>query len=286
MSRPEHAPALDYLVIGHVAGDRDGSRMHLGGTAAYAGLTAHVLGRRVGMVTAAGPELDLAPLAALSLRVIPSATSTKFENQDTQSGRRQTLLSRAVKIPLEAVPDAWRGSELVHLAPIAAEIDAEMAGAFPGSFVGVTAQGWLRSWGVDGTVVPTDLNTALPACAGADAVVVSLEDLGGREEYVLELSARCRTLAVTLGRDGVRVFTAGSEHRLPSPHSAETTEVDPTGAGDIFAAAFFHMLHGGSTPLEAAGFAQQIAAHSVSRRGLASVPSVEEVRRLEHPVSP
>jgi sugar/nucleoside kinase (ribokinase family) len=235
------------------------------------------------MVTAAGPELDLSPLAALSLRVIPSATSTKFENQDTKHGRRQTLLSRAAPVPLEAVPDAWRGVGLVHLAPIAAEIDTEMVAAFPGSFVGVTAQGWLRSWGVDGRVVPTDLTTALPACAGADAVVVSLEDLGGREAYVLELSARCRTLAVTLGRDGVRVFTAGSEHHLPAP---EATEIDPTGAGDIFAAAFFHMLHGGSTPLEAARFGQQIAAPSVSRRGLASVPSVEEVRRLAHPVPP
>jgi sugar/nucleoside kinase (ribokinase family) len=284
MSRPEHVPALDYLVIGHVAGDRDGSRTHLGGTAAYAGLTAHVLGRRVGMVTAAGPELDLAPLAALSLRVIPSATSTKFENQDTQHGRRQILLSRAVPIPKEAVPAAWRGAGLVHLAPIAAEIDAAMADAFPGSFVGVTAQGWLRRWGVDGAVFPSDLTTALPVCTRADAVVVSLEDLGGREEYVLELGARCRTLAVTLGRDGVRVFTAGSEHHLPAPLSAETTEIDSTGAGDIFAAAFFHTLHGGSTPLEAAGFAQQVAAPSVGRRGLASVPGVEEVRRLAHPV--
>lgn len=283
MSGPEHGPAVDTLVIGHVAADREGRRTHLGGTAAYAGLTAHALGRRVGVVTAAGPELDLSALSALSVKVIPSATSTEFENQETEYGRRQTLLSRAALIPNEAVPAAWRGAGLVHLAPIAAEIDAKMVETFPGSFVGVTAQGWLRRWGEDGTVVPSDLTSALPACARADAVVVSLEDLGGREDYVLELAARCRVLAVTLGQDGVRVFTAGSEHHLPAP---EATEIDPTGAGDIFAAAFFHSLESGSEPREAALFAQQLAATSVSRRGLASVPGVQGTRRPVHPVAP
>ncbi|MEX0787681.1 MAG: PfkB family carbohydrate kinase [Anaerolineales bacterium] len=283
MSRPEHDPALDTLVIGHVSADREGSHIRLGGTAAYAGLTAHALGRHVGVVTSAGRELDLSALAGLSVMVIPSATSTVFENRETEHGRRQTLLSRAAAIPYEAVPAAWRRAGLVHLAPIAAELDTEIVNSFPGSFLGLTAQGWLRSWGPDGTVIPSGLTHALPACARADAVVVSLEDLGGREGDVLELAARCRLLAVTLGQNGVRVFTRGSEHHLPAPPA---TEIDPTGAGDIFAAAFFHSLRTGAEPREAARFAQQFAAPSVSRRGLAAVPSAEEARRSPHPVPP
>ena len=54
-------------------------------------------------------------------------------------------------------------------------------------------------------------------------------------------------------------------------------EVDPTGAGDIFAAAFFINLYETDDPWASARFANQVAALSVTRRGLASVPTREEM---------
>ena len=56
------------------------------------------------------------------------------------------------------------------------------------------------------------------------------------------------------------------------------TEVDPTGAGDIFATAFFTRLLNTRDPWEAARFANRIAAISVTRPGMAGVPSPDEVR--------
>jgi len=43
---------VDYLVIGHIACDLTPAGPRLGGTAAYAALTARALGLRVGVVTA------------------------------------------------------------------------------------------------------------------------------------------------------------------------------------------------------------------------------------------
>jgi sugar/nucleoside kinase (ribokinase family) len=55
------------------------------------------------------------------------------------------------------------------------------------------------------------------------------------------------------------------------------SEVDPTGAGDIFAAAFFARLYTTRDPWEAGRFATHLAAFSVTRHGLEGVPTREEI---------
>ena len=55
-------------------------------------------------------------------------------------------------------------------------------------------------------------------------------------------------------------------------------EVDPTGAGDIFAAAFFFAAARGYSVHAASSFASCLASRSVTRTGLASIPTRTEVR--------
>ena len=55
-------------------------------------------------------------------------------------------------------------------------------------------------------------------------------------------------------------------------------EVDATGAGDIFATAFFARLYATRDPWEAARFATHLAAFSVTRSGLDSIPTQEEIQ--------
>jgi sugar/nucleoside kinase (ribokinase family) len=53
--------------------------------------------------------------------------------------------------------------------------------------------------------------------------------------------------------------------------------LDATGAGDVFAAAFFVRLHKTRDPWEAARFATLIASRSVTRLGLDGVPTKQEI---------
>ena len=55
-------------------------------------------------------------------------------------------------------------------------------------------------------------------------------------------------------------------------------EVDPTGAGDVFAAAFFIRLYQTRDPWEAARFATQLASISVTRPGISGIPTPSEVK--------
>ncbi len=273
----------DYLIIGHLARDLTSRGPSLGGSAAYAGLTARALGLRVAMVTSTGPDLGLQALQGLEVLNLPAEVSTTFENRYTTAGRRQRLLGCALPLAPAAVPLAWREARIVHLAPIADEVHPSMIEAFPVERVMLTPQGWLRRWDAQGNVSLGPWPAQDHMLARARAAVVSLEDIDG-DEARIEAMARCGCLlAVTEAAAGVRLFFDDRAMRIPAP---KVEEVDSTGAGDIFAACFFVCLTESGAPLAAARFANALAARSVTRRGMASIPTPEEIATARSGATP
>ena len=57
---------------------------------------------------------------------------------------------------------------------------------------------------------------------------------------------------------------------MPAP---QVEQVDPTGAGDIFAATLFISLKHGDSPRDAAARANCVAAQSVTRKQMAGLPT-------------
>jgi sugar/nucleoside kinase (ribokinase family) len=106
------------------------------------------------------------------------------------------------------------------------------------------------------------------------AAVLSVEDLEKDERRIDEMAALCHVLAVTEGNQGARLYWNGDVRRFRPPR---VEVVDETGAGDIFAACFFARLSTTRDPWEAARFATQLSAISVSRPGLAGIPTPEEI---------
>lgn len=266
---------VDYLIIGHIAHDLTPTGPRLGGTAAYSALTARALGMRVGVVTASGPETSLDALHDVLVVSAPSPHSTTFENIYSESGRRQVLHQHAVPLSLDSVPGAWRRTAIIHLGPVAQEVDAVLPGSFSPSLLGLTPQGWMRAWNESGRVRRADWESAEQALGQAGAVVVSIEDVGGNEEQIEFMAAHTRVLAVTEAAAGSRLYWHGDQRRFRAPEMYET---DATGAGDIFAAAFFIRLLTTQDPWEAARFATQLSARSVTRKGLEGIPTPEEIQ--------
>ena len=265
---------VDYLVIGHAAHDLTPSGARLGGTAAFSALTARALGLRVGIVTSAGAETSLAALDGIPTITIPSEHSTTFQNTyGHNSVRTQILHHRAAPIDFVHVPEIWRHAGIIHLGPIANEVSPILPKGFSPDLLGLTAQGWLRGWDESGRIHPVrwENESALEA---AGAVVISLEDVGGDMEQVERLAQHTRILAVTEGAAGCVLYWNGDRRRLRAP---QFTEIDATGAGDIFAAAFFIRLYTTRDPWEAARFATLLASHSVTRVGLDGIPTKQEI---------
>ena len=265
---------VDYLVVGHVAHDLTPEGPRLGGTAAYAALTARALGYRVGVVTAAGKETSLEVLNGISVVSIESPRSTTYENIYTEYGRVQYVRAQATRIDLKDIPEIWKQASIIHLGPIASEMDSVPPRDFAPALLGLTPQGWMRQWDSDGRVSPTQWTNSEPALKNAGAVVLSREDVGGDDELLEHMAGQTRVLAVTEADAGCVLYWHGDRRRFRAP---EMKEVDATGAGDIFAAAFFVRLFSTRDPWEAARFATLIASHSVTRVGLHGIPTPHEI---------
>lgn len=270
---------IDYLIIGHLTVDLLPGGTRLGGTAAYSSLTARALGMRVGILTAceeclSAPELEREGIHVVGIR---SEETTTFENKYTPNGRVQYIHKVAPTLDLSMVPEQWRSTPIVHLGPVAREVDPTLARAFSSSFVGLTPQGWLRSWNGEGQVSFSDWPEATFVLQHASAAVLSIEDVRGDERLIEEMASSIRVLVVTEGSNGARLYWNGDLRRFRPP---QMQEIDPTGAGDIFATAFFVRLQTTRDPWEAARFATNLAAYSVTRFGLDGVPRPDEVQAV------
>jgi 1D-myo-inositol 3-kinase len=270
-----------FLAVGHVTRDHLRGGDVLGGSAAYAALTARKLGWEAAVLTAAGP--DFAPdheLPGVTAFVRRAAATTRFVNTyDDDGTRHQVVTSRADDIDLEALPDDWRRPDALLLAPVARELDGVNVSALAAGAVGAVAQGWLREIGEDGHVLPRQWTGAGRELLGVHVVFLSDQDLPDAPEAARTLLSSVPMVALTRGWRGLTLMTREGEHEIPS---LPRTESDPTGAGDVFAAAFLVRYHEAGDPVDAAAFAACAASCAVEGVGTSSLGDREEVlRRLE-----
>lgn len=274
---------VDYLAIGHVTFDITPGGKTPGGTVLYSALTARALGLRVGVVTTCEEDYPFPELDGLSFHAIPSDTTTTFENIYTPEGRIQMLHHLADALDLSSVPEVWRSTPIVHLAPLAREVDPTLARSFSRSTVCVTPQGFMRAWNTSGRVTSSEWPEASFVLENSSVAVLSIEDINGDEDRIDEMLRSIRILAVTEGAEGARVYWNGDVRHFPAP---QMEEVEATGAGDIFAACFFSKYHATRDPWTAARFAVQLASRSVTRRGMNSIPTTEEINAASIEILP
>jgi sugar/nucleoside kinase (ribokinase family) len=268
---------VDYLLIGHITRDRSPEGHRLGGSVSYAGLTARALGARVGIVTSWGEEQEAEIFTGIAVANNLSEHSTTFENRYTPEGRAQILHKLASGLDFYHIPEAWRGAQIVHLAPIAQEVQPNISRHFPNSHIYLTLQGWLRQWDSQGEVSPVEWPEANYVLQQAHAAVLSEEDVQGDQGIIEAFASSAPILVVTRAAAGASVYVEGRVHHLPAP---QVDEVDPTGAGDIFAAAFFIHLTKFGDPLQAGEMAILVAADSVTRSGLAGAPTEDIIHNI------
>jgi hypothetical protein len=267
----------DYLVIGHILKDISPQGAMLGGTASYAGRTAANLGLRTAAVTSYGPDLPPPhPLRDIDIQVVPSPHSTTFKNSYHNGKRSQKWFTTASPLSFNHIPTGWRYAPIVHLAPMAQEISPALCGNFAKSLLCVTMQGWLRGQDNAHNVIYQPHPDLEKWLARIDILVLSLTDVQGDQDRLEHFLNTAQLGVETLGPEGCRVHHRGSVTHIPVQ---PIDEVDPTGAGDIFAAAFFIWFRQSRDIIEAAQFANACASLSVTGFGIESVPLLGDVKK-------
>lgn len=282
----------DYVVIGHICADLmpDGSAV-LGGTALYSALAAAGLGKRVGVLTRGRFGVTIGDLTIpsldehadkLSIVVQDADWPTCFVNEYDSAGRRTQHLPRwAGQIDLRGLPSHWRNARIIHLGPIAQEIDVRQTGALTPGFLGVTPQGWMRDWprGAGGLVKPLHLRLPGELMSRIDSIVVNDEEFVYSRDSVERIGQNGYGI-MTLGVQGARMWFKGSHRTVDAP-AYDIRVVDPTGAGDVFAASFFcEVTDPRTSPEYALAFANAAAGLSLDAVGATGIRPRKVVKRL------
>lgn len=268
MSAPPHLAA-----VGHVTLDDAPGGAVPGGSVTYAARAWTTLGADVTVITAGADDF---PRAALDGRIHWQAApcTTRFANAYAPDGaRRQRLIGSAP--PIDARPLAV---DALFLAPVLGEVALRdwRAARAPLRVAGL--QGWLKR-AVHGAVEHGPAGVAPADFAGLHAACLSEEDLAGDLAWLDALRAVVPTVALTLGAAGCVVWSPEGRWRVPAP---AVEVVDPTGAGDTFAAAFTFGLASGAPPAEAAARANALAAECVRHAGLPPAVARPARRRAPH----
>lgn len=229
-------PGPDVLVCGHVTLDRAAGGLVPGGSAYYASRAALGLGARVRAFTAAAPDFPADALRGVEALVVPAPRTTVFENVHAPDGARvQRVEAAAPPLDLASLPPAWRAPDVLHLAPVLAETPAGPPATLRARVTGLGVQGLVRRVAADGRVEQPRWDPPRPALAGVDVAFVGEDDLRGQGDLVARLAAAVPVVVLTHGAAGCELLAEGRVRRVGV---FPAREVDPTGAGDVFAAGF------------------------------------------------
>ena len=262
----------EFLAIGHITKDRYGDTFRAGGAVYYGSVTAKKLGKTVSLVTSHSGDFEVPKeMSGIDWVSIPSSATTVFQNvydeQESDGYRTQFLSSCAERISIVNIPPKWRNPDIVYLAPMVDEIGLDVASAFPNAKIVASIQGWTRHWGSNGKITSRDWDgkDILPY---VDVAVCSHEDIYSNDNLKTWIDC-VPILIVTCGSVGSRIYESGS---CVYVESVPNTEVDPTGAGDVYASSFMVRYMETNDSLRAARFASLVAGLSIQSHGTDSLP--------------
>jgi sugar/nucleoside kinase (ribokinase family) len=263
--------APEFVAIGHVTLDRFGEVVRPGGSALYAAITAHRLGLSAAILTSHGADFPLDDIPSpIEVVTLEAGETTMFEHGEDGGGGR-TLRVRGAARPLTVgdLPEDWRGAPLVLLAPVLQEVDPALTSAFTDAAVGAELQGWLRTVDREGVVTPGPWPSPNPVLDRLQAIFASTHDVLGHESQVPDWVQRVPLAVVTAGSAGALLYVNGDRYEV---RPRRTREVDATGAGDVFAAAFLIHYDRHGDAWEAAEAATCAASLSIEGEGWSAVP--------------
>ncbi len=267
---------MRFVSVGHLCRDIVSSGYMLGGSAAYAGVTARNLGAKTELITSFAPDFDPNLPDDIDIRRVHSQRTTTFENRYDIHGRRtQRLHSRAALLTKEAVPTDIGKPDILYLCPLADEVKPCALEAVCGKLTGAAPQGWLRAWDEEGNVRAKRMEHAERILPQLDALILSEEDIAPFPDELERFRSLSPLTVLTQGKRGAALYEKGKAESFPAYQAQER---DPTGAGDVFAAAFLICYAKTGKAGEAVDFANCAASLAVETVGPMGAPTKEQIR--------
>ena len=225
-----------YLCIGHICHDQSPNGVTLGGTPVFARPWINALGFDCSLITSYGLDFRFSDWTQdLDCKVLPAEKTSVFENIYKGQNRVQYLRGKAAIIKSSDVLDSDITAEVIHLCPIANEVDLQLLyNLSPDQFTVATPQGWLR-YNDQYKLIhykPIDWSQL----KSLNAIVISEEDVPNLKTLLPSILIPQQLFVVTKGAAGSIAYLAGKDYFFPA-YPVPINHL--TGLGDAFSAVLF-----------------------------------------------
>ncbi|MAF10817.1 hypothetical protein CMK11_10225 [Candidatus Poribacteria bacterium] len=267
---------LSFAAVGHICRDVASGGFVVGGAAAYSTIAAHRLGATARVMTSHADDFQEhhALPDAISIDVKRAPDSTTFHNTYDEGARTQRLLGRGGTLGAADIPEGWADADVLYMCPIADEVEPTVLHAGRPGIIGVTPQGWFRTWDEDGVVSAKRWDAADVVLPHVDVCVLSEEDIAAFPEELDRFRGLAERVVFTHGARGATLYSGPEARHFPA---YEADQVDPTGAGDVFATAYLLHVAANGDPCDAMAFGNCVASFAVEGVGTGGIPSASRV---------
>jgi len=293
--KPEGEALFDVVLVGNYSVDSNTwLRGHisniLGGAPVYSGSTFNLLGNRTALFSQIGFDYyDRAVQFCRSrgidfkgLKRLPQRTLS-FENvYDDEGNRTQRCFNITPKLLFEELPREYFDSKSFYIAPIMGEVDIGFLERVrkKGMTLMLDPQGLMRRLEADGSIELTFNQKELePIFRLVDIVKIGKDEVKASNMKVRDLMEWLRSIGVSIGivTQGKEPVTITSGDLTAEVPTVDVVVEDPTGAGDVFGAAFLSEYLRGHNVVEAARIANIAAGLKIRYKGPNSFPTREEI---------
>lgn len=270
------AGKLKIVVVGHITLDEYDGRLVPGGSAYYCSRTYLELGASVKLISTVGEDFQFTEIFNdLDTFVKRIGQTTRFKNiYKKNSIRQQISIAQAEPIRPDSIPDDFKECDVLHLAPVLGEIDLNWwLSLVKAKVVAVGLQGWLRRIDDSKIVLPQICEISDDELGKLGLVCLSEGDIHGQSELLDRIVRLVPTVALTYGENGYDIYKDG----IKSSYGVfNTVEIDPTGAGDVFASGFFYGIASGKSELEAGCLGAGLASVIIEELGGSALSRISE----------
>jgi sugar/nucleoside kinase (ribokinase family) len=175
-----------------------------------------------------------------------------------------------------AFPSEWKTAEIVYLCPVLHEVSLQTGTVVPEALLGVAPQGWMRTWDGEGRIRARRWEGFQSLLSSARFLIASEKDIEGNEDLVDEFRSLTPIVVITRADQGCAIYLPEKTIEMGA---YPAREMDPTGAGDCFGAAFMVRFRETGDVLESARFASCVGSFVVEGEGIRGIPVREDVYR-------
>ncbi len=269
-----------YVVVGyllHDIVDVDGKISESpGGSAMYCSMTAKKLGMKVGIVSRVGQDyryhdiLDGIDKSGVGMQ---EKTTTFFDIY--RDGRRKELVFNiGKKLRKKDFPREFLNAKAVHIGPVIDEVHKgliKMVKKKSSALITADIQGFIRKE-KNGDVVPKKFKLGI--LKYIDILHCSEDDLRDSRIKISDIERKCNHILLTRNSRGSVLIWDSRRISIPP---FNTIEKDPTGAGDVYMAAFAKRFLETNDPEESGRYASAAASFCVEDFGINGIKDERHV---------